>query len=307
MIWEEALVNKGCMRILRSTFKKKATLKRTELETQPDSGNSTPIYKPAYATSDCRGCSACMDICPTNAISRNNSGQLIIKYDSCIECRACIDICACGALTAGPGVIGESFRYDLRHDYDVEYIANKKGANTKKSGSAVSDGKRSSAPIQTGPGDKSSIDAEEKAKSGKIKLFVRSMHIREVDCGSCNACELEIAAITNPVYDAERFGIHIVASPRHADVLFVTGPVTEQMELAFRKTDSATPEPKLIVAIGTCACSGGLFGSSSEAGAGVDGFARVDYYIPGCPPSPRTIIKSIAALRSISYKQKTRY
>lgn len=132
----------------------------------------------------------------------------------------------------------------------------------------------------------------------KIKLFSRSMNIREVDCGSCNACELEIAAISNPIYDVERVGIHIVASPRHADVLLVTGPVTRQMELAFKKTYDATPTPKLIVAVGTCACSGGLFGDSYAAGSGVDRFENVDLCIPGCPPSPRTIISSITKMRS---------
>jgi len=125
----------------------------------------------------------------------------------------------------------------------------------------------------------------------KIKnLFGRSLHIREVDAGSCNACEVEVNALSNPIYDIERFGIHIVASPRHADMLLVTGPVTRNMELALLKTYNATPEPKLVVAMGSCACNGGIFGETYASGGGVDRFMHVDVYIPGCPPRPQAVI-----------------
>jgi Ni,Fe-hydrogenase III small subunit len=122
------------------------------------------------------------------------------------------------------------------------------------------------------------------------KLFGRSLHIREVDAGSCNACEVEVTALSNPVYDIERFGIHIVASPRHADMLLITGPVTRNMELALLKTCNATPEPKLVVAMGSCACNGGIFGETYASGGGVDRFIPVDLYIPGCPPRPQAVI-----------------
>lgn len=122
------------------------------------------------------------------------------------------------------------------------------------------------------------------------KLFGRSLHIREVDAGSCNACEVEVTALSNPVYDIERFGIHIVASPRHADMLLVTGPVTRNMELALLKTYNAAPEPKLVVAMGSCACNGGIFGETYASGGGVDRFIPVDLYIPGCPPRPQAVI-----------------
>lgn len=122
------------------------------------------------------------------------------------------------------------------------------------------------------------------------KLFGRSLHIREVDAGSCNACEVEVSALSNPVYDIERFGIHIVASPRHADMLLVTGPVTRNMELALLKTYNAAPEPKLVAAMGSCACSGGIFGDTYASGGGVDRFIPVDVYIPGCPPRPQAVI-----------------
>ena len=121
-------------------------------------------------------------------------------------------------------------------------------------------------------------------------IFGRSLHIREVDAGSCNACEVEVTALSNPVYDIERFGIHIVASPRHADMLLVTGPVTRNMELAVLKTYNATPSPKLVAAMGSCACNGGIFGETYASGGGVDKFIPVDVYIPGCPPRPQAVI-----------------
>jgi Ni,Fe-hydrogenase III small subunit len=125
----------------------------------------------------------------------------------------------------------------------------------------------------------------------KIKnIFGRSLSIRAVDAGSCNACEVEVTALSNPIYDMERFGIHIVASPRHADMLLVTGPVTRNMELALIKTYNATPEPKLVVAMGSCACNGGIFGETYANGGGVDRFIPVDLYIPGCPPRPQAVI-----------------
>lgn len=128
----------------------------------------------------------------------------------------------------------------------------------------------------------------------KIKnIFGRSLHIREVDAGSCNACEVEAGALSNPIYDIERFGLHIVASPRHADMLLVTGPVARNMELALLKTYNATPSPKLVAAMGSCACNGGIFGDTYASGGGVDKFIPVDVYIPGCPPRPHAVIFGI--------------
>ncbi len=125
------------------------------------------------------------------------------------------------------------------------------------------------------------------------RLLGRSLAIREVDAGSCNACELEIIALNNPVYDIERFGIHFVASPRHADMLLVTGPVTRNMELALRKTYDATPDPKLVVAVGACGISGGMFGVNYATRGGVDRIIPVDVYVPGCPPRPEALLNGI--------------
>lgn len=124
----------------------------------------------------------------------------------------------------------------------------------------------------------------------------RSLSIREIDAGSCNGCELEIHAVNNPVYDLERFGIRFVASPRHADVLLVTGPVTRNMEEALRRTVAAAPEPRWVVAMGDCAKDGGCFAGSYAVVGGVSDVVPVDLHIPGCPPSPRQIIAGLLAL-----------
>ena len=125
------------------------------------------------------------------------------------------------------------------------------------------------------------------------QMLGRSLAIRQVDAGSCNGCEVEIIALNNPVHDIERFGIQFVASPRHADMLLVTGPVTRNMELALRKTYDATPEPKLVVAVGACGISGGIFGTNYATRGGVDQVIPVDVYIPGCPPRPEALLHGI--------------
>lgn len=125
--------------------------------------------------------------------------------------------------------------------------------------------------------------------------FGRSLAIRQVDAGSCNGCELEIHALGNPYYDLERFGLHFVASPRHADALLVTGPVSRHMEMALRRTASATPAPKLVIAAGTCACDGGEFGVSYASCGAVKNVLPVDVEIPGCPPAPLDLLRGLLA------------
>src|SRR5579863_143767 len=124
----------------------------------------------------------------------------------------------------------------------------------------------------------------------------RSLSIREIDAGSCNACELEIHALNNAFYDLERFGLRFVASPRHADVLLVTGPVTKNMREALERTYNATPEPKWVVALGDCAVDGGIFSGSYAVAGGVSEVVPVDLHIRGCPPSPVAILKGLLAL-----------
>jgi Ni,Fe-hydrogenase III small subunit len=124
----------------------------------------------------------------------------------------------------------------------------------------------------------------------------RSLSIREVEAGSCNGCELEIHALQNAFYDLERFGLRFVASPRHADVLLVTGPVTKNMREALERTYNATPDPKWVVAVGDCAADGGIFAGSYAVAGGVSTVVPVDLHIRGCPPSPTEILKGLIVL-----------
>jgi Ni,Fe-hydrogenase III small subunit len=129
---------------------------------------------------------------------------------------------------------------------------------------------------------------------GKVKKVLgRSLAIRTVDAGSCNGCEVEVNSLSNPIYDLERFGLRIVASPRHADALLVTGPVTRNMELPLIKAYDAMPTPRLVIAMGSCACSGGIFQDSVLCHKGVKEVLPVDVFIPGCPPRPQAIIQGI--------------
>lgn len=128
------------------------------------------------------------------------------------------------------------------------------------------------------------------------KRLGRSLSIREVDAGSCNACELEIHALNNAFYDLERFGLRFVASPRHADVLMVTGPVTKNMAEALRRTYAATPDPKWVVAVGNCAIDGGIYAGSYAVAGGVSDVVPVDLHIRGCPPSPTDLLRGLIAL-----------
>lgn len=140
----------------------------------------------------------------------------------------------------------------------------------------------------------------EKVDQSARRRLGRSLAIRQVDAGSCNGCELEIHALNNPFYDLERFGFHFVASPRHADVLLVTGPVTANMREGLERTYRATPDPKWVVAVGDCGRDGGVFAGSYACVGGISAVIPVDLHIPGCPPNPMQLLEGLLALLQVA-------
>jgi len=146
------------------------------------------------------------------------------------------------------------------------------------------------------PGDTALAELGQAVTEAVQRRLGRSLSIRQVDAGSCNGCELEIHALTNAYYDLERFGLNFVASPRHADVLLVTGPVTMNMAEALERTYNATPDPKWVVAVGDCARDGGCFAASYAIAGGVSAVLPVDLHIPGCPPTPTALLEGLLAV-----------
>ena len=143
------------------------------------------------------------------------------------------------------------------------------------------------------PGGEAVVHLLREVDARARRLFGRALAVREVDAGSCNGCEIEITGLMSPVYDSERFGIHFVASPRHADLLLVTGPVTRNMEVPLRKTYDATPAPKLVVAVGDCARTCGVWKGSYAVAGSVDQIIPVNVFVDGCPPEPADILRGI--------------
>jgi Ni,Fe-hydrogenase III small subunit len=143
------------------------------------------------------------------------------------------------------------------------------------------------------PATDDSLRLREALQARMLAVLGRALCIRHVDAGSCNGCELEIHALNNPLYNLEGLGIRFVASPRHADLLLVTGPVSKHMEVALRRTYEATPDPKLVVAVGDCGCTGGIFGESYASRGRIANVIPVDVAIPGCPPRPIQILSGI--------------
>lgn len=204
------------------------------------------------------GCRACIDACPTGALTWQEGPNL--DLGRCLFCSDCVDACPSEALS-----FTNDHRLSVRKREDLTLGK----LELKLAGE---------------------LDVEMK------RLFGRSLKLRQVSAGGCNGCEVDVNVLNTVVFDLNRFGIQIVASPRHADGLIVTGPITENMKLATLKTFDAVPSPKLVVAVGACAISGGPWRDHPEQHNGVEGILPVDLFIPGCPPHPLTILDGLLRL-----------
>ncbi|MCI0350631.1 MAG: NADH-quinone oxidoreductase subunit B family protein [Acidobacteriales bacterium] len=253
-------------------------------------GSRMPEVEPALLTEAIAR--RVVEVCPTAAFTLEESGNgspaaaqtdtairegaapiLRLSYAECIGCRRCMEV------GEGAMVPARSFPWtgvskaQLVRRWDI--------------------GQKSELPAPQ--------EMLEQAGRKIRSMLGRALNIRQLDPGSCNGCEAEITALTNPYYDLERFGIHFVASPKHADMLLVTGPVTRNMLQAVKETYEAVPAPKLVVAVGACGCSGGIFANSYAVVGPVDAVIPVDAYIPGCPPTPAMLVTGI--LRVLQHRQ----
>lgn len=208
------------------------------------------------------------------------------EADKCTLCGRCSEACQTGAITITINAeTGTAWSLDPKRCLFCGYCVEACPEGALKMSLTYELAERATA-TQTA---ESSVEAASAVK----RILGRSINIRHLDSGSCNACEWEMTTLTGPVYDIQRLGFDFVASPRHADLLMVTGPVTRNLEIAVKKTYSATPAPKIIVAVGTCACSGGICGQSYASAGGVNQILPVDIYIPGCPPRPQALIHGL--------------
>lgn len=210
------------------------------------------------------GCRACVDGCPTGALSVDPE-HLALDMGRCLFCTDCVDACPDGAIT-----FSREFRL----------------ASRARGGLVVR------SPSSTGGSSERELRLGEELR----RLFGRSLKLRQVSAGGCNGCESDVNVLGTVVFDLGRFGIQFVASPRHADGLLITGPVTANMQEALRKTYEAVPEPRIVIAVGACAISGGPYIDHDEVHDGADSTVPVDLYVPGCPPHPFTILEALIGL-----------
>jgi Ni,Fe-hydrogenase III small subunit/ferredoxin len=224
--------------------------------TLPDRFRGFPVVDPAKCPDECR---ACVEVCPTDALARDDRG-VAVDLGRCLFCTDCTQACPEGA-------IAHSQEYRLATRTRDELIAH-------------------------GPFVARSRALDERLR----RLFGRSLKLRVVSAGGCNGCEADVNVLGTVVFDLGRFGIQYVASPRHADGLLITGPVAENMRLALRKTYDAVPPPKIVIATGACAISGGPYVDHEEVHNGAANVVPVDLYIPGCPPHPFTILDGLLGL-----------
>ncbi len=207
------------------------------------------------------GCAACAQACPTGAIADGNVPE--IDLGRCLFCTDCIEACPQDAI-----------------EFTREY---RLAASTRDA-------------LRIAPTAPAALPGVQALSAEMRRLFGRSLHLRQVSAGGCNACEADVAVLNTIVFDLGRFGIQFVASPRHADGILVTGPVTNNMREALQMTLEAAPEPRLVIAVGACAISGGPYIGHPEAAGGADSIVPVDLYIPGCPPHPLTILDGLLRL-----------
>jgi Ni,Fe-hydrogenase III small subunit/formate hydrogenlyase subunit 6/NADH:ubiquinone oxidoreductase subunit I len=208
-------------------------------------------------------CSVCVPVCPTGAITRPMGSPVALDLGKCIFCAACVEVCP-------PKAIAQTGDHRLAVRRREDLVLGAPGAEELRLATAL----------------------DEKLR----KLFGRSLKLRQVSAGGCNACEADTNVLGTIGWDLGRFGIQFVASPRHADGLLITGPVTKNMELALKKTYDAVPAPKIVIAVGACAIAGGPFIDHPQVNNGADNVVPVDLYISGCPPHPLTILDGLLRL-----------